>query len=234
MVTSLIIPWRTDHDQREAIWCYLEEWRGSLGFELCVADSGHEPFNQAASRNKAVAESTGDLLVILDADVLVDRQQLRNAVALTEANWMIWTIPYIYYVELSAAVTKYALDHDDGRAYHLDRDCIIYPTPERWGQSISGALVVSRAIYELVGGYDERFVTWGFEDQAIYLALETLVGRGTRLGGRLDHFWHPWNEYKNGRLPEPEMQTLFDRYQQAFGDKNAMARLCTEHDFHLS
>jgi hypothetical protein len=42
------------------------------------------------------------------------------------------------------------------------------PIVKGWGRGYGGRLAVRRNVFEFVGGYDERMVTWGYEDLDLY------------------------------------------------------------------
>jgi len=80
----------------------------------------------------------------------------------------------------------------------------------------SGAYAVPVALWGQVGGYDERFVRWGFEDRAFWLACNTLAGVAPQIAGAAVHWWHPPAPDKNRQHPEHlEAAALARRYYLA-------------------
>jgi predicted glycosyltransferase involved in capsule biosynthesis len=66
--------------------------------------------------------------------------------------------------------------------------------PEQWIHKITswaGLLVLSREAWEKVGGYDEAFIGWGYEDNAFQASLDRRVGHFDRVDGFVVHLWHP-------------------------------------------
>ena len=55
---------------------------------------------------------------------------------------------------------------------------------------MSSVVVVSRKQWDIIGGFDEQFRGWGFEDTAFAAAAETFGGI-IRMDGEVIHFWHP-------------------------------------------
>jgi hypothetical protein len=86
--------------------------------------------------------------------------------------------------------------------------------------SVGGCVVVSYETWRAVGGWDERFIGWGFEDTAFWAAVDTLFGT-VRHEGTLFDLWHL---DKRG-IGSPQWQTgmaLCDRYTDVRGDPAAM------------
>ena len=55
----------------------------------------------------------------------------------------------------------------------------------------SSAVVVTRKTWDAVGGFDERFVGWGWEDVAFRCAVETVTGRElTKIASTCWHLFH--------------------------------------------
>lgn len=54
------------------------------------------------------------------------------------------------------------------------------------GIAPAGCIIMPRPVWDRIGGYDERFQHWGFEDAA----LLRKIGSFDRLAGPLYHYWH--------------------------------------------
>jgi N-terminal domain of galactosyltransferase len=174
--------------------------------------------NRSKSRNAAVALSSGDVLVIADADTMAPADQITAALAAVEEG-ADWVIAYERYVQLDGPDTRKVLA--------LDPTCEVPPPARpRWetDQGNAGMLVVSRKAFETVGGYDERFVRWGWEDWAIADALETLCHPQVRVPGYVLHLCHPRDRDRSKRQGHP----LSRRYTAAHGDPEAMTALIAE------
>ena len=101
-----------------------------------------------------------------------------------------------------AEAVRYASEHD-GAARPHDRRFMLSLGATKWVMSRGletlpkkflrwlapggGALVISRVAWERVGGYDERFVGWGYEDSAMNIAL---VDRWRIVPGASYHLFH--------------------------------------------
>jgi predicted glycosyltransferase involved in capsule biosynthesis len=189
------------------------------GVEIVIGPS-EEPFNRSAARNTAFAGSHGDVLLIADADTIFHADQILAAVEMVQKE-RTWVIPYAWYYNLSEEVTDNILELDPG-------ETILEPAnPSLWEHKIvswAGLLVMPREAFEEVGGYDERFEGWGFEDNAFRLALDTLWAPHQRIDwGYCLHLWHPVT--KHDRFEQPQIETnrgLYMRYEAAHRDPARM------------
>lgn len=220
---SVVIPWRNDHGQRERILDWnLRRWRLLLP-DAEIGTWGHvgDPFNRSRARNEAVANSVGDILVVADADTAMPRR-LNLVIAI---EWVRqtgqWCLPYDIYFNLSQEDTERVL------ASPPDAELGV---PDAWEfrltDAVSGVIVLPRSSFDLVGGYDESFEGWGFEDRAFVLALETLCGPGKRLPNHLLHLWHPvgpTDAFGNPAIHENQKRWL--QYVKAAGNQRSMSEL---------
>jgi predicted glycosyltransferase involved in capsule biosynthesis len=214
---SVLIPYGGDEEWRERNFHWLLRRYGDLlpGAQIVIGSSD-EPFSRARARNQAFSQCTGDTLLIADADTLFHVDQIEAAVQLLHRR-RTWVIPYTWYYNLSREVTNSVLNLDP-------TETILEPTStssyEHKVESWAGLLVMSRTAFELVGGYDERFQGWGYEDNAFRLALDTLWGPHERVGwGYCLHLWHPAPESECFGQPNIDAnRALFRDYEAAHGD----------------
>ena len=139
------------------------------------------PFNKSWAMNVGARMSSGSILAFGDADVLC--RSLPKAVAGARAG-----VPAVR--AFSAAID---LDADDSALLREDLSCMSDPSFASGGLDrrakgetppLSGGLVVfQRAVFTLVAGWDERFMGWGGEDDA----MDIKIGRaGLRVGAVTD------------------------------------------------
>lgn len=229
MNASILIPWRSDDGHRERVLEWILRRYAVLYPEaqVVLGTNDEEPFNRGAARNDAAARADHDVFVIADADTIcAEAGALPWAVEAVDAGLAPWVIPYAeeQYYNLSAGATESLL--------HMDPDVRLAPNPRlasAWEHKITswaGMLVMTRAAFEAVGGYDERFHGWGYEDNAFRHAMDTIVGLHKRLEGSAWHLWHPIAEGTNFDQPHiVENRRLYRRYCDATGRPSDMRQV---------
>lgn len=226
---SVLVPYRPDNGYRDRAWAWLDaRYQKTLPeFEMIVSSDqgGLSPgqFNHPLAINRAAEHATGDVFLIADADTAFDPEWVTEAVRLVASGEAPWVLPQ-QYVKITRMYTEWLLDSDPA--------CPIAMTdsiPAEWigyGVSWAGLVVVPRAGFETVGGYDERYAWWGPDDSSFGLSMDTLHGPHVRLPGAAFHLWHPQpisDTYHHGHFDE--QRELAERYQAAAGDVEAMTKV---------
>lgn len=142
---------------------WIEECSGSVNTIIVPVDSD---FSLGKGRNMAASNAKGDVLLFLDADVMVDSTSLKKGIELVREGNIVF--PYITYIQ------------GDG-------------TESKRGKlsNGSGICFISKKRFENVGEWPE-FYSWGGEDCAF---LNRLRGFGCQIERPkmhgLKHQWHP-------------------------------------------
>lgn len=151
MNVAICVPWRPT-PSRLPLFDYITRWvERELGWPVITGDTDDVVFNRSAARNAAVRASDADVVVILDADTVGQPQAFRRAVEATYADG-VTRLPYTRCFVLD--------EHDTARALAG------HPLPPRYEVrgACGGALVLRRDVYDSLGGHDERYTGWGYED----------------------------------------------------------------------
>lgn len=186
---SFLVPLRDVDGERTKLWnvvlAHLEEHFPDA--EIVIGtDDGVDPFHKTLAMNRAAADASGDVFVLLDADTWAPAECVRQAVALCSPS--VWVRPYNVKVKLNQAATDAVLAGLDLEGL----DFVSFGRPEsRTSFRHAPPLVIHRDSWETVGGMDERFRGWSSEDTALSMALEKLVGPQRTVKGTALHLFHP-------------------------------------------
>jgi hypothetical protein len=187
MKVVVLVPRRADGGHRDRLWAFARaRWLADHP-DWPIFEGHHEdgPFSRSAAINAAALDAGDfDVAVILDSDVVVDPDAVVDAVVKAGATGRL-IITHRERVDLSRRGTERVLA---GYAGPWRRK----PIFERvWPESDSSCVAVPRSLWDEVGGFDERFVGWGYEDTAFVIACERAAGPAVKLDGEVFHLWHP-------------------------------------------
>lgn len=154
---------------------------------LALEAPGH--FNKAWAVNAGVTHLAGsaEVVCVLDGDVLVDHDFVARNAARFGARGAQAHLPY-----------RDALCLDEQSSSEAVALRVVRRLPRARTEELRGVLLrrppghcvwVRRELYDLVGGFDERFEGWGGEDLDFVFRLE-VVGVVDRFDDDLLHLWH--------------------------------------------
>lgn len=220
MRTVILVPRRADGGPRDRLWEFCRPRWEPFG---PIYEGHHDegPFNRSAALNAAAREAGDwDIALVVDADVLIDLSHARRALDKAARSGRV-----------AFAHTQFRSLGSEGTERVLNGFLGSWEPLVRWseGHTASSCLAVPRALWEIVGGFDERFRGWGWEDVAFSLACGTIAGQPDRVEGDVWHLWHPSSPH---RVPDdPDHQAagvLALRYIAARHDPDAMRALIAE------
>jgi len=168
---GVVIPWKSDSSalRVEACKTVVEYLRSVTALRVVRSDCG-EPWSPGRARNYGARRLLWDAdpVVFVDADTIVPPDQIASAIRLARE------APGLVY-----GYTLY-LRQRPGRLGYED---------EFMAPPSMGCVAISRESFELVGGFDERFVGWGYEDvEFAQRCAERWPLR--RVDGVATHLWH--------------------------------------------
>lgn len=211
MTVSVLVPYRADNGPRDRAWAYVRaRWKHTYpGWQVVEGNCPDGPWVKALAVADALTRADGDILVIADADVVVERV---DAAVVAVQQGSPWAIPHRGVYRLTPAATDAVLAGGPlpslmGR---LGPDVV---QRSYTGITGGGMVVLPRALYRRVP-LDPRFAGWGGEDLSWGTALQVTSGPPWRGAGPLWHLWHP-PQPRASAVGSPEAQALHGRYRAA-------------------
>lgn len=189
----ILVPRRAGVPERDATWAKCRQrWETQFpDWEIFEGHHNNGPFNRSKALNCAARDAGDwDLAMIIDSDIFIASDQVLagvdRAVATGRVTW-----PFTQWKGLSKQGTQDLLAEELGHvlfSWWSGEDIERYvekTNPVSW----SCCILVPREAWDALGGFDERFRGWGYEDMAFQSAA---VGFGhERLPGAVYHLWHP-------------------------------------------
>lgn len=190
MRVAVFVPRRGDGGHRDKLWEFCRAWwlERHPNWPIYVGRSPDGPFNRSAAVNDAAAQA-GDweVGIVLDADVIVNPEAVYDSVATATRTGKL-VITHTRRVDLTRRGTEMVMNGYRGPWTKR-------PVQGRvWDVSESSCVVVPRALWEKVGGFDERFRGWGYEDTAFRFLCEREAGPVIKIDGDVFHLWHERND----------------------------------------
>lgn len=167
--------------------CYEPVVPNNCVYHHVPADPCVAQYNKAAAMNAGVRIARADVLVLLDADMLVPAQL---------AAWL--TERFEQHPDLDAmrfARLIFNTDEADARRMVPSGPFVVPQRIQFVMQNTPMPLAIRKAAYDQIGGHDESFVGWGGEDVEFLSRLRTLR---CSEGGRVPmvHVWHAFAPQK--------------------------------------
>lgn len=220
---SVLVPYRESGEDRAAAWAHLRPlWsRRHPDWQLVEGmGSPHAPWSKGAAVAEALAEASGDIVVVADADVWCDG--VPDAVAAVVAGAQ-WAIPHHRVLRLTELASREVYESGDWPAVRTSLTYAQRPYP---GQPGGGITVMTRETYQRAP-IDPRFQGWGQEDESWNLCLQRLAGRPWRGTADLWHLWHEPQPRQSRAVGSTASRNLYRRYATA-RDHVRMAALVAE------
>ena len=196
MRTVFLVPRRADNGHRDKLWAWCRRRWETIFPDIPIIEGHHEegPFNRSAAINRAArAAGEWDLAIVIDSDVFLRQSQVQAAIYLAaQTGKVTWAHRRWRGIREDWSKRIVADKRDLGPELERVEDMDVWverTNPISW----SCCFVVPRAVYDDAGGFDERFVGWGFEDLAWQSLVVGLYGF-ERIEGDVIHLWHPRSE----------------------------------------
>lgn len=220
MKAVILVPRRADHGHRDRVWAWVRAW-WERELKLPIFEGHHDEglFNRSAACNRAAAAAGDwDVAVLIDADVVCDPDKVREAITIAHRDLDHLVLPFTRRHNLTRQGSERIMAGETGSWRSF--------IGITYAQQCSAVVVIPRKVWDTIGGFDERFVGWGFEDNAFACAAETFGRSLEQIEGEVWHLWHP--TAKEGRRHSPSYRANRARhelYATALGDPDAVRAL---------
>lgn len=174
MKLGIVVPWRARPTRIKAFGLTVNRLMDQFpDSTVYYADKEDEIFNVAGSRNQGCLSAIKDgcdMLLVVDADTLLSKESIKEAISKAAKNNCV-CMPYTAYNRLSDKTSMFLINGQLSfeNASGLD-DTSVLNHP-------GGAYVMSSSTFLLLNGWDERFVGWGYEDDAFSEAHKRILGK---------------------------------------------------------
>jgi predicted glycosyltransferase involved in capsule biosynthesis len=185
---DIVIPWRysgCSYQLRNFKYCY--EYYSSLSTPI-IGESNNVVFNRSQARNNGVLKSKKNNLVIVDSDNIVNLDLIIKGLNLLKEGMLIKPFTSIHYLNETATLNfingnnKLTINSYD-KTYLLPNQLNI--------RKSGGIYIIKKDTWKDLGGMNEKFDDWGFEDTEFNLRFEKKYQPITFLKGNNYHLYHP-------------------------------------------
>lgn len=217
---DVLVPRRADEGWRDHLWDYVRLWWIAAGVTPIEGHQTEGPFNRSRAINLAAHCSSAEYVVIVDADAVPNSfDQVTAAVRLAALESKL-VRAYSQYNALDKPGTQKILNGYRGSWEKFIR----WSNPDH----LSSCIVVPRKLFDRLGGFDERFVGWGFEDRAFFEAADVIAGGTLRTSGNVWHLWHPRSTEKDPSTPEYRANQGLSQQYRAARDVDAVLEIISQ------
>lgn len=199
-----------DDGSRDDTRTLIEAWRKKFPVSLAHSWQPDEGFRAARSRNKAVTLASGDYLILMDGDCFVRKDFVATHRALARPHRIVagqrillsdafsrscFETGKIDWMEDLGALRRLTREKSINRwqpALGLSLGPIRFLRPRRWQLFRTCNCSLFNEDFRAVGGQDEQFEGWGYEDSDMAIRL---INNGCRMTWGLCsspcfHLWH--------------------------------------------
>ena len=187
---TVIIPYCPDGGRRDINLSFVHKRLKAILPEAEVITPIQEqaPFSRSFTCNYGAKHASGDVLLICDADMGFEYDRIENGLKIVH------TVPWIAPMNQKWDYTWQASNRLLGMAPDVELKSLDLELSRKWGaeRCRGGAmLMITKENYFKIGGFDERFNGWGFEDNAFFLLANAMLGEFVETDNIAYHLWHP-------------------------------------------
>ena len=226
MKIGIVVPLRLN-SERERSFEYVHNWLKTefVDIPIYLSDSDGKQFNVSEARNRGCLQAINDgvdILMVIDADTFITKKsELKKAFELATFGIASMTKGY---VRLSDKETEEIIA--GGEIKHKDfEQLVLQNTP-------GGLWVFPVEVFQQLKGWDERFLGWGYEDNALLKAYKKIYGKKIhRINTIVLSFSHSTRDYTiDSYLKNQERYELY----KGISDKEEMLKMVSKNMTHLA
>lgn len=189
MKLGIIVPWREQLSRvggfTKTISRLSQQFPDST---IYCSDKPGERFNLSGSRNKGcldAIEDGCDMLLVVDADMLLEKDAVEMAIERAKSMVAV-CLPYTSLNRMNDVLSEAVVKDEI-----LFEETINSPGSTVISGQLGGAYVMESSTFLKLNGWDERFLGWGFEDDAFAAAHSAILGKDLcRVQGYAATFFH--------------------------------------------
>lgn len=221
MTIDFVIPFRDMGDERRNKTLEWAKARLHKSFPSSnIFAASDYPLNERFNRSQAInlaanmaIDNGADMICIIDADTVFNPEVvLQGATALQKG--APWVLPYdTYYRTDKKSADKILQLNPTTRLFHgsFTYTHVFGHPPTIYNEVVSGVVMVRSEDFKWVGGFNEGFDGWGYEDRGWQVAADLCLGPYERLEGNVFHLWH--DEPIETTESQPRIQENSNLYQ---------------------
>jgi hypothetical protein len=203
---SVLFPINTDQGPRGKAFKWVKQFYETAlpEVEICLGKvDENKPFSRSEAINVAAAKATREIFAIADTDIIFDPLLFEKSIKLLENH--AWVLPFNKALNITQECTEQLL-------FQSPKWPITSNVEAHERTQIGWGLMnfIRREHFEKVGGFDERFIGWGGEDDAFASSVNCVCGSSYRLDYTAYHLWHPSGDMSN----YGNNIKILDRYMQ--------------------
>lgn len=229
MKISFLIPVKFGDPQRDRILKFniqrLQKMHPTA--EILLGQDSSEYFNRSKAINAAAKEAKNEVLAVVDGDTVFNPGTVTRGLSEIKrgANWV---IPYnIYYrtnKRSGEAILRGRVDQIYDK-HSLAYDLVLHHPPVHYESPVSGLFMIDRSAFYDVGGFNESFEGWGYEDRGWVSAADCILGGHSRTEGEVFHVWHPESHSTTWDNPKIEANRLLAERMSKITDPEEMRQV---------
>jgi predicted glycosyltransferase involved in capsule biosynthesis len=182
LVKICVVDFKSEPDQAQKLQTICEKWQADY-----VRTEGFDEWNRSAAMNIGINASNTSFVIFTDADVIFEPNFLQTAI--TELREDPLKVVYSRMRDLPADVLINGFNFIDHFTILKKLSFFRHKDPQTEDVSI---IVVSRSLFEILGGFDVNYRWWGREDTDLFCRLKAagIVPVDVSSQTSILHQWH--------------------------------------------